>query len=140
MTLRAVPIKPVVTAARRAALALAERLRTSETLRLHLEPELDIVTYLPRERTLAGVDASAAAMLRAGMEDPDDPVFLSTLRIDAADFAALHPDLEVDAEGARVLRSVLMKPEHEAAVPWLANRLEALARATRAGARTPPGG
>ena len=39
----------------------------------------------------------------------------------------------------RILRSVLMKPEHEAAVPWLANRLEALARATRAGARTPAG-
>jgi hypothetical protein len=74
------------------------------------------------------------------MEDPDDPVFLSTLRIDAADFAALHPDIERDADSARVLRSVLMKPEHEDAVPWLASRTEALARATRGAARTPPGG
>src|SRR5215475_11436257 len=40
LTLRAVPIKPVVTAARRAALALAAALRDSETLQLHLEPEL----------------------------------------------------------------------------------------------------
>jgi len=140
MTLRAVPIKPVVTAARNAALALAAALRASDTFRLHLEPELDIVTYLPAEDSLSAVDAAAAEMLRAGMEDPDDPIFLSTLRIDAADFAALHPHLEIDAEGARVLRSVLMKPEHEAAVPWLAGRLEALAPATRAGARTPPGG
>ena len=140
MTLRAVPIKPVVTAARNAALALAAALRASDTFRLHLEPELDIVTYLPAEDSLSAVDAAAAEMLRAGMEDPVDPVFLSTLRIDAADFAALHPHLEIDAEGARVLRSVLMKPEHEAAVPWLAERLEALAQATRAGARTPPGG
>jgi glutamate/tyrosine decarboxylase-like PLP-dependent enzyme len=140
MTLRAVPIKPVVTAARRAALALAAALRDSETLQLHLEPELDIVTYLPRAATLTDIDAGAAAMLLAGMEDPDDPVFLSTLRIDAADFRALHPQIERDGPGARVLRSVLMKPEHEDAVPWLANRLEALAQATRAGARTPPGG
>jgi glutamate/tyrosine decarboxylase-like PLP-dependent enzyme len=140
MTLRAVPIKPVVTAARRAALALAAAVRDSDTLRLHLEPELDIVTYLPRAETLTEIDAAAAAMLRAGMEDADDPVFLSTLRIDAADFAALHPELERDAPGARILRSVLMKPEHEDAVPWLAGRLEALAQATRAGARTPPGG
>ena len=61
-------------------------------------------------------------MLRAGMDDPDDPVFLSTLQVAADDLAALHPDLERDADGARILRSVLMKPEHEAAVPWLASR------------------
>jgi glutamate/tyrosine decarboxylase-like PLP-dependent enzyme len=140
LTLRAVPLKPIVTAARRAALAFAQRLRESELLRLYLEPELDIVTYLPRAEALSEVDAAAAEMLRAGMDDPDDPVFLSTLRIDARDFAALHPEIERDVDGVRVLRSVLMKPEHEDAVAWLASRTEALARATRAAARTPPGG
>jgi glutamate/tyrosine decarboxylase-like PLP-dependent enzyme len=140
LTLRAVPIKPVVTAARRAALAFAARLRESEPLRLHVEPELDIVTYLPDAAALSEIDAESDAILRAGMGDPDDPVFLSTLQIDAADFAALHPDIARDAERARILRSVLMKPEHETAVPWLASRTEALARATRAAARTPPGG
>jgi len=74
------------------------------------------------------------------MDDPHDPVFLSTLHRDAADMTALHPDLTADAPSARILRSVLMKPEHEAAVPWLLSRTEALARATRAAARTPPGG
>ena len=49
----------------------------------------------------------------------DDPVFLSTLRIGREAFAAAHPDVELDADGARVLRSVLMKPEHEPHVPWL---------------------
>jgi glutamate/tyrosine decarboxylase-like PLP-dependent enzyme len=140
LTLRAVPLAPIVSAARRAAVAFAERLRESELLRLHLEPELDIVTYLPAETSLTAVDRTASEMLRAGMEDADDPVFLSTLQRDAADLAALHPDLEIDAPGARILRSVLMKPEHEDAVPWLASRTEALARATRAAARTPPGG
>ena len=53
----------------------------------------------------------------------DDPVFLSTLRIDAAAFAAAHPDVEMDIDGVRVLRSVLMKPEHEPHVPWLHERV-----------------
>jgi glutamate/tyrosine decarboxylase-like PLP-dependent enzyme len=140
LTLRAVPIKPVVSAARRAALAFADRLDASDALRLHVAPELDIVTYLSQAATLTEVDAESAAILRAGMEDAEDPVFLSTLQRDAADFAALHPDIARDAERARVLRSVLMKPEHEQAVPWLASRIEALARASRAGARTPSGG
>ena len=63
-------------------------------------------------------------MLRAGMADPDDPVFLSTLYVDAEHLTALHPDLEADAPGARILRSVLMKPEHEPAAGWLASRVE----------------
>jgi glutamate/tyrosine decarboxylase-like PLP-dependent enzyme len=134
LTLRAVPIKPIVTAARNAALQLAERIRASENLRLYLEPELDIVTYLPVAASPAEVDQRSAEMLRAGMEDPDDPIFLSTLKV-AAETVGGGPD----AGDVRILRSVLMKPEHEAAVPWLASRLEALARATRAGARTPAG-
>jgi hypothetical protein len=32
----------------------------------------------------------------------------------------------VDSERARVLRSVLMKPEHESAVPWLIDRMTQL--------------
>ena len=83
LTLRAVPLEPVLAAARRAAVAFAARLRESEVLRLHLEPELDIVTYLPPAESLTQLDAASAAILRAGMEDPDDPVFLSTLQVDA---------------------------------------------------------
>jgi glutamate/tyrosine decarboxylase-like PLP-dependent enzyme len=140
LTLRAVPLAPVLAGARRAARAFAAALRESDVLRLHVEPELDIVTYLPPGDRLSEVDAGAAAMLRAGMEDPGDPVFLSTLQVAADDLAALHPGLRLDAPAARIIRSVLMKPEHEPAVPWLTARVEALARATRTGARIPPGG
>jgi glutamate/tyrosine decarboxylase-like PLP-dependent enzyme len=128
LTLRAVPLAPVVAAARRAALAFAARIRESPQLRLHLDPELDIVTYLPPGTRLSEIDAATAAILRAGMDDPDDPVFLSTLHVDAAHLTALHPELEADAPGARILRSVLMKPEHEPAAEWLAARVEALSR------------
>jgi len=72
---------------------------------------------------LSGNAAWSAAILRAGMEDPDDPVFLSTLKV----------ELERDAPSARILRSVLMKPEHEPSADWLANRVERLAARTRPG-------
>ena len=94
---------------------------------LHLEPELDIVTYFPTGARASEIDAASERVLDAGMTDPD-PVFLSTLRIDGADFAAAHPEVEMDVDGVRVLRSVLMKPEHEPHVPWLHERVTAIAR------------
>jgi len=125
LTLEAVPLAPFVNAARRAAVAFASRIQDGP-LDLHLEPELDVVTYLPPAASLTELDRASAAILRAGMEDPEDPVFLSTLRVDAGALTALHPQLEADAPGARILRSVLMKPEHEAAVDWLADRVTRL--------------
>ena len=136
LTLKAFPLErdrglgAILGACRRAALALAGRLRASERLKLHLEPALDIVTYWPRRARMSEIDAASAAVLHAGMADSsDDPVFLSTLRVDAGAFAALHPEVERDADSVRVLRSVLMKPEHEAWIEPLHARLEALARA-----------
>jgi glutamate/tyrosine decarboxylase-like PLP-dependent enzyme len=109
LTLEALPLAadeglgPILAAGRRAALRWAELLKASDVLDLHLEPELDIVTFLPRS-------GSAEAVLQAGME-ADDPVYLSLLR----------------AGERSVLRSVLMKPEHELAVDWLHMRVEELA-------------
>jgi glutamate/tyrosine decarboxylase-like PLP-dependent enzyme len=133
LTLQAFPLErerglgPVLAACRRAALALADRLRDSERLAVHVEPALDIVTYWPRRGRLSEIDAATQRILHAGMADERDPLFLSTLRVDAEAFAALHPDVERDAPAARVLRSVLMKPEHETWVDELHERLEALA-------------
>jgi len=117
---------PVLRACRAAALDLAGRLRDDDRLALVVEPELDIVCYHPRRETLSAVDAASATMLQAGMADPDDPVYLSTLGLDAAMF---DPAIARDADAARVLRSVLMKPEHEPSVGWLHERLRALAAA-----------
>ena len=135
LTLQAFPLErdhglgPILAACRRAALALADRLRESNTLQLHLDPALDIVSYWPRRARMSQIDAASDAMLHAGMANAEQPVFLSTLRVDADAFAALHPDVERDADSARVLRSVLMKPEHDAWVEPLHSRLEALAQA-----------
>jgi len=76
---------------------------------------------------LPRIDQASERILQAGMTGPD-PVFLSTLRADAGAFLARHGSVQGDAAGARILRSVLMKPEAEDYVPHLHERLEQLAR------------
>ena len=66
-------------------------------------------------------------MLAAGMADPAHPVYLSTLRVTADAFARRHPGVAADRDGARILRSVLMKPESESFVTELHARVERLA-------------
>ncbi|MFI6449712.1 pyridoxal phosphate-dependent decarboxylase family protein [Kitasatospora sp. NPDC050543] len=118
-------------AGRRAALRWAELIEQSECLQLYQAPELDIVSYFPGAAgggTMSGIDAAAARILESGMNDPRDPVFLSTLKVGAEAMTARHPKVTPDAEGARILRSVLMKPESEDYVDHLHARVERLAR------------
>ncbi|MET7619165.1 aminotransferase class V-fold PLP-dependent enzyme [Streptomyces sp. NPDC005408] len=121
----------VLAAGRRAATRWADLIEKSEHLELYQPPELDIVSYFPitEPLTLSRVDEAAGRILQAGMTDPADPVFLSTLRIGADRLTARHPKLVADTDGARILRSVLMKPESEGYVEHLHHRLEQLARA-----------
>jgi glutamate/tyrosine decarboxylase-like PLP-dependent enzyme len=119
----------VLAAGRRAALAWAGLLAASDVLDLYQPPELDIVSYFPVTggRSLSAIDAAAEEMLQAGLADPEDPVFVSTLRVTADAFARRHPEVNADADGARILRSVLMKPESETYLAALHARLERLA-------------
>jgi glutamate/tyrosine decarboxylase-like PLP-dependent enzyme len=133
LTIRALPLErddglgSMLAAGRRAALDWAGRLAASDVLERHVEPELDIVTYFPAARSLSAIDSASAAVLEAGMRDPGDPVFLSLLHVEREAMLAGHPEVEADAAGTRILRSVLMKPEHEPHVPWLHERVSAIA-------------
>ena len=129
LTLRAVPLEPVLAAARRAAVAFAARLRESEILRLHLEPELDIVTYLPPAESLRSSTPRARRSCARAWRTPTTRCSSAPCRSSAEH---LH-GVERDAPSARILRSVLMKPEHESATDWLATRVEQLAARTRQG-------
>jgi hypothetical protein len=57
----------------------------------------------------------------------EDPVYLSVARVTAASLHRRHPDIETGDGAVRILRSVLMKPEHEDFVPALHERLVRLA-------------
>ncbi len=126
LTLRALPLEatrglgPVVAGGLRAARAWAELLDASDELVLYQPPELDILAFWPRPASpsCAAVDAASAALLRAAMDDPA-PVYLSTLRLAADRLRRRDPALAADTGEARVLRSVLMKPEHEGYVATL---------------------
>ncbi|SCL32751.1 Glutamate or tyrosine decarboxylase [Micromonospora pallida] len=132
LTFRLLPPTPeglgqVLAVPRRTARRWARLLADSPYLDLYQEPDLDIVTYYPRRPTLAEVDEASRRVLHEGMHDPVDPVYLSTLRVDAEAFGRRHPDLVRDAGHAQVLRSVVMKPEAEAHVDALHSRIEELA-------------
>ena len=123
----------VLAAGRRAALDWAALLAAGNgplapgQLALYQPPELDIVSYFPAAGTLSEVDAASARVLADGMASPEDPVFVSTLRVTAEAFARRHPQVSADADGVRILRSVLMKPESETHVGLLHDRLQRLA-------------
>ncbi|WP_394621040.1 pyridoxal phosphate-dependent decarboxylase family protein [Lentzea sp. JNUCC 0626] len=120
LTLRLLPLTrdglgEVLAAGRRAAVRWASMIRESEALELYQEPELDIVTYFPRTDplSLSAIDAASHRVMDTGMNAPEDPIFLSVARASKEAFAVRHPGITADADGARVLRSVLMKPESE---------------------------
>ena len=119
----------VLAAGRRAALTWSALIGRSDVLELYQDPELDIVSYFPvtEPAALSRIDQASERILQAGMTAAD-PVYLSTLRAGAGDFLARHESVRADAAGARILRSVLMKPEAETYVPHLHERLEQLAR------------
>jgi glutamate/tyrosine decarboxylase-like PLP-dependent enzyme len=125
--LRTDGLRDVLAANRRAALHWSSLLSESAGLTLFQQPELDIVTYFPNRPALSEVDKVTARVLADGMHAKEDPVFLSVLRMSSAAFAARGHTQEADVDGARVLRSVLMKPESEDRVPRLHRRVTELA-------------
>jgi glutamate/tyrosine decarboxylase-like PLP-dependent enzyme len=132
-TLRLFPLNPdglgrVLSACRRAALRFAASLRRSAALRLHQEPELDILTYFPWRRGMSAAEVDRASQdlfERAAKAEP--PIHLSVARVGATAFRDRHPDIRTGAEPVRVLRSVLMKPEHEEHAAALAEQVSRLA-------------
>jgi len=144
LTLRLLPLAPdglgqALAACRLAALDWSELIEASGRLTLYQPPDLDIVCYFPAtsQPGLSAIDRASARMLAAGMADREHPVFVSTLRVAASEFARRHAGLTADRDGARILRSVLMKPEARSYVPQLHERVERLA--SNQGTRFDPG-
>ncbi|MEM0964455.1 MAG: pyridoxal-dependent decarboxylase, partial [Bacteroidota bacterium] len=133
LTLRVLPLAvdqglgPILAAGLRAARKFRSAVDASDHLSTVLDPETDIVVYTPHADSVTALDARSGDVFRRGMDDPTDPVFVSLYRRSAKDLRRAFPDLDLDADAARVLRSVLMKPEHEAWADRLVARLDALA-------------
>ena len=132
LTLQVLPLRadrglgPILAACVRAARRWHRALESAAVLRPYVPPALDIVTYFPARDSIAAVDAASQALFDAAM-NAEDAVFLSVLTEPRAALAAWHPMLRGDTEHVRILRSVLMRPEHEALADTLVARLDAMA-------------
>ncbi|MEX0771412.1 MAG: aminotransferase class V-fold PLP-dependent enzyme [Balneolaceae bacterium] len=112
---------------RNAALELEKKLNRSDRFTVYTNTELDIVTYfpIPEAKKASSVTRLSKKVFKQCMEqNPDQSLFLSLCQIPADSFAKLHPDYEPDRGMVTILRSVLMKPEHENFVNEIMNRLE----------------
>ena len=115
---------------RRAALRWTELMEQSSALAPYQRPELDIVTYFPRARRLSEIDRISAQVMEKGMTAPaEEAVFLATCGVTAPAMAARGHEVDADVPSGRILRSVLMKPEHDDWLGDLHSRVEALVRA-----------
>ncbi|WP_308468009.1 pyridoxal phosphate-dependent decarboxylase family protein [Rathayibacter soli] len=109
---------------RRAALHWAELIEQTDALTLFQKPQLDIVTFFPTAHSLSEVDRLTERVFEAGMAlPPDEAIYLATYTAPASAFAARGHDVQADADTARILRSVVMKPESEAVLPDVHERI-----------------
>jgi glutamate/tyrosine decarboxylase-like PLP-dependent enzyme len=98
--------------------------RASTDLTTPFEPELDIVVYHPADADTASVDRMSSEVFRTLMNDPE-PIFVSLYRMPAGRIGL------PGTQDVRILRSVLMKPEHHARADHLVQRIEDAVRRTR---------
>jgi glutamate/tyrosine decarboxylase-like PLP-dependent enzyme len=133
-TLRYLPLEPeagmgaVVAACLEGARAFARAVAASDAYAVHVDPELDIVTYYPRAASCSAIARLSDAIFTRA-ESAAEPVYLAKLNVDAARFCALHPEVTRDADTTTILRSCLMRPEQGEWTPEILRRLEAAARA-----------
>ncbi|HAP35241.1 MAG TPA: aspartate aminotransferase family protein [Bacteroidetes bacterium] len=134
-TLQAFPLKSntglgtILKKTRRAALKWSELVSSSSSLIELARPDLDIVIFLPRIDPFSASHVSSITekIFSTGMNQSDSPVYLATYTVDSSFIANLHPTFIPDSPVTKVLRSVLMKPEHEQFVPELFRKISAIA-------------
>jgi glutamate/tyrosine decarboxylase-like PLP-dependent enzyme len=128
-TLQVFPLRPegrmaqLLSQCMNSAREFAAKIEATGRFAMHVAPTLDIVTYYPKRSSLGAISAASAALF-ARAESASEPLYLAKLVVDAERFAALHPEVTVDAPSVTILRSVLMKPEQRAAVDEIVRRLQ----------------
>jgi glutamate/tyrosine decarboxylase-like PLP-dependent enzyme len=104
-------------------------LQESDILQPYQLPELDIITYLPRVTSMSELDrVSAAIFTMAADTDKPQQTHLATYLVTVEQLASRGIILEADAPSARIMRSVLMKPEHEKLIPEMHHHVSMWAR------------
>jgi glutamate/tyrosine decarboxylase-like PLP-dependent enzyme len=133
-TLKAVPLRPdeglgpLLAKSRNAALLWSELISSGSSLLEYCRPDLDIVIYIPRTRQFTASEVSSATerIVRTAMAKVDSPLFLASLTVSSSSIRKISPSFSADTDTTKVLRSVLMKPEHEHFVTTLFEEVSAM--------------
>lgn len=134
-TLKCLPLKPdegfgpILHKTREAALLWDKALSDRSRWRRFVEPDLDIVTYfhLPSECSTKAVSHESQRIFDSAMNAPIHPLFLAVMNVDSAVLHQLHPDVLPNSPHTKILRSVLMKPEHRSLVVKFMEELDQIA-------------
>jgi glutamate/tyrosine decarboxylase-like PLP-dependent enzyme len=119
----------VLLGGRRAAIQWHELIEKSEYLMPLQRPELDILAYLPKFDDMASLDwASHEIFERSAKTERTNQIHLATYVMKPDGFAKRNINLSQNSESARIMRSVLMKPEQEHWIPDLHTHVESLAK------------
>ena len=114
---------------RNAALKWHDALVASDVLQPYQMPELDILTYLPKVDSMSKLDeVSHELLVQLGQGPRDEQIHLATYVVKPHQLRARGIELIEDAPSARILRSVLMKPEQESWIPRIHAKVEDLTR------------
>jgi glutamate/tyrosine decarboxylase-like PLP-dependent enzyme len=97
-------------ASRRAALNLYDKLRQDSNFRTLFGPELDIVIWAPQGDRAGLISSRSQAIFKAAA---GKNLHLATFGFPCAGLTEIWPDVSFDQDTVTLLRSCLMKPEHE---------------------------
>jgi|ERR1700694_1375850 len=113
-------------ASRHAALIAWNLMKESPTLTPVIAPDLDIITVAPLgrgETVRVSVVSERSEKIFQSLQREPTPLYVALWRVPRAFGELVLPELEWDEEHCTVLRSVLMKPEHEGSALELIQRL-----------------
>lgn len=118
----------VLRAGRNAAKKWYSMLEQSDVLTPLQQPELDIVAYFPKAKDLATIDSISQQIFeQSAAGAPETQIHLATYVMKPEGFTKRGFELEKNSDTAKIMRSVLMKPEHENLIGELHRGVEAIA-------------
>ncbi|MBU2445856.1 MAG: aminotransferase class V-fold PLP-dependent enzyme [Bacteroidetes bacterium] len=118
----------ILSSTRKAALRFQQLAEKNEKIKLVLSPELDIVNYFPNETSTAKISTESERIFNTLMNRKSKPIYLSKYRVNSDYLLKLHPNIRKNSEETIILRSTLMKPEHEQYVDEIFEEIVELVR------------
>jgi len=109
---------------RQAAVALHRALAADPAFLVLMPPDLDIVVWAPSAASAGAVSRAARRCFERAAERG---LHLALMELPSTLAARWWPEVEFDEEWVTVLRSVLMKPEHDRALPAILETVRAAA-------------